>query len=143
MHARQAYTMLIETYLLIDDGDHAVLRQYELTPTQYAALTLLDQQIGKRLTDLTGPLLVDKSTVTRLIDRLEHEQLINRIPDPEDRRAQRILLTPLGLARREQARVILEQSITQRMNHLSVPEQEQLITILGKLRESIVATQSH
>lgn len=133
MLSHQAYAMILEAFLYIDDGDHQVLRQFGLTPTQFSALKQLDATEGRRLTDLTEPLLVDKSTVTRLIDRLEQARLVQRVPDPDDRRAQRVVLTPAGLECREQARAAHEQSIVQRMRDLSAAEQQQLVTLLEKL----------
>lgn len=133
MLSRHVYAMILEAFLYIDDGDHRVLRQFGLTPTQFSALKQLDVADGRRLTDLTELLLVDKSTVTRLIDRLEQAQLVRRVPDPDDRRAQRVVLTPVGLECREQARAAHELSIVQRMSDLSASEQQQLVVLLEKL----------
>jgi DNA-binding MarR family transcriptional regulator len=49
-----------------------------------------------RVTDLADLLGVDAPTVTRKIQQLEREQLVSRRPDPDDRRASRILLTRAG-----------------------------------------------
>jgi DNA-binding MarR family transcriptional regulator len=51
-----------------------------------------------RVTDLAELLGVDPPTVTRKIQQLEREQLVSRHPDPDDRRAFRISLTPAGKA---------------------------------------------
>jgi DNA-binding MarR family transcriptional regulator len=51
---------------------------------------------GLRVTDLAELLGVDAPTVTRKIQQLERERLISRRPDPDDRRATRIMLTPAG-----------------------------------------------
>ncbi len=49
-----------------------------------------------RVTDLAELLGVDAPTVTRKIQQLERQQLVSRRPDPDDRRAARIALTPAG-----------------------------------------------
>lgn len=40
---------------------------------------------------------LDKTTLTYLLDGLEHEDLIQRVSDPNDRRSRHIKLTPKGL----------------------------------------------
>jgi DNA-binding MarR family transcriptional regulator len=52
---------------------------------------------GIRMTDLAEKVVVSKSGLTALVDRLEERSLLQRIPDPEDRRATRITLTDRGL----------------------------------------------
>lgn len=47
-------------------------------------------------TELAGRLALDSSTLVRLLDLLEGRGLVERRPDPADRRARRILLTPAG-----------------------------------------------
>jgi DNA-binding MarR family transcriptional regulator len=49
-----------------------------------------------RVTALADLLGVDAPTVTRKIQQLEREGLVSRHPDPDDRRATRIQLTPAG-----------------------------------------------
>ena len=49
-----------------------------------------------RVTDLADLLGVDAPTVTRKIQQLEREQLVSRRPDPDDRRATRIMVTEAG-----------------------------------------------
>jgi len=51
---------------------------------------------GLRMTDLAGAVLLTKSGLTSLVDRMEAADLIERRPDPRDRRATRIHLTSAG-----------------------------------------------
>lgn len=51
---------------------------------------------GIRMRDLAGSVLISKSGLTSLVDRLEHRGLIARVPDPADRRVTRIQLTRDG-----------------------------------------------
>lgn len=134
MSAQRAYDRLIETYLLLDDGDHQVLGRHGLNPTRFAVLKLLDDPAGRRPVDLTQPLLMEKSSVTRLIDRLVQEGLVQRIADPDDRRSQRLIITPKGVALREQARQFHDRSLDERMGVLDSDEQDRLSDLLDKLR---------
>jgi DNA-binding MarR family transcriptional regulator len=126
--------MIHDIFVLLDDGDRGLLRSFELSTTQYAVLLLLDTGQGWRLTDLSERLRFDKSTMTRIIDRLEQASLVRRIADPADRRVQRVILTPQGQLRRDEARAAHERSIVHRMDVLNPDEQRQLCSLLAKLR---------
>jgi DNA-binding MarR family transcriptional regulator len=56
-----------------------------------------------RSADLAVALDYAPRTVTEAIDGLERDGLARREPDPEDRRAKRISLTPAGIAAAEAA----------------------------------------
>jgi DNA-binding MarR family transcriptional regulator len=51
---------------------------------------------GIRMTDLAREVVLTKAGLTSLIDRLETRRLVQRTPDPIDRRALRITLTKEG-----------------------------------------------
>lgn len=53
---------------------------------------------GLRAADLCGQLMLSPSHVSRRIDRAEEQGLVDRSPDPADRRAHRVTLTTLGVA---------------------------------------------
>lgn len=110
MVALEIRTLLVMTCVLLDDGDTRTLSRFGLTPSQYLVLGLLDAEQGRRASELLGPLLLEKSSLSRLLDRLMRQALISRIADPGDRRSQLIVLTPEGLARRELARAAYERS---------------------------------
>jgi MarR family transcriptional regulator, 2-MHQ and catechol-resistance regulon repressor len=135
----QQYRMIHDIYVLLDDGDRRVLRSFNLSSSQFAVLLLLDADAGWRLTDLSERLLFDKSTITRIIDRLEQAELVRRIADPGDRRVQRVVLTPQGLALREQARTAHDRSLERRMAVLDADEQRHLCALLAKLRTGLQA----
>jgi DNA-binding MarR family transcriptional regulator len=137
--ASEQYRMIHDIYVLLDDGDRRVLRAFNLNTSQFAVLRLLDPDEGWRLTDLSGHLLFDKSTITRIIDRLEQAQLVQRVADTSDRRVQRVVLTPAGLAQRELALAAHERSVERRMAVLDTREQHRLRQLLDKLRSGLHA----
>jgi DNA-binding MarR family transcriptional regulator len=49
------------------------------------------------MSELAERLLLSRSGATRLIDRLEASGYVARRPDPADRRAKRVVLTPNGV----------------------------------------------
>lgn len=74
-------------------GNDRIAREFGLMVTDTQALHLLvlrdDIRNAKQVSDATG---ISTSTVSRVIDRLEHAGYLNRVPDPDDRRSARLEL---------------------------------------------------
>jgi MarR family transcriptional regulator for hemolysin len=69
-------------------------RQFGMTRAQWAVLVRLEQNEGLKQAELAEMLDLQPITLTRLVDRLAVSGLIERRPDPDDRRAKRLYLTP-------------------------------------------------
>jgi len=76
--------------------DKALLAQAGVTSAQAGALFFLSQKDGCLLMELSRGLMLDKSAITRMAERLEKKELIERRPCPHDGRAVRVHLTPAG-----------------------------------------------
>jgi DNA-binding MarR family transcriptional regulator len=134
---QQQYRMLHDIYVLLDDGDRRVLENFGLTTSQYAVLMLLDEEEGRRLTTVSDRLLRARSTITRIVDQLEEARLVQRVADPEDRRAQRVVLTQEGIRRRELAHEAHLKSLQRRLTFLTGDEAFTLNGLLDKLRGAL------
>ncbi len=66
------------------------------TPPQYAVLHVVDEHPGIDLTDLGARAALDRTTVGRVVDRLVRDGLVDRQPDPADRRRLVVTLTAAG-----------------------------------------------
>lgn len=69
-------------------------RAHGMTRAQWVMLIRLDRQPGLSQKELAELLEVEPITVARLADRLEARNLLERRPDPEDRRIWRLHLLP-------------------------------------------------
>ena len=69
-------------------------RQHGMTRAQWAVLLRLERHEGLKQSDLAELLDLQPITLTRLVDRLCDNGLIERRADPTDRRAKRLYLTP-------------------------------------------------
>jgi DNA-binding MarR family transcriptional regulator len=134
---RQQYRLIHDIYVQLQDGDSRLLRQFDLTGSQYAVLLHLDDSQGQRLIRISERLLLARSTITRIVDQLQHKGLVERIADHDDRRAQRVLLTPAGHKRREAARAAHDQSLQHRLQMLNSDEHEQLHSLLMKVSKGL------
>jgi MarR family transcriptional regulator for hemolysin len=81
-------------------------RLHGMTRAQWAVLLRLERREGLKQSDLADDLDIQPITLTRLVDRLCDNALIERRPDPNDRRAKRLYLTPA-------ARPLLDRIATQ------------------------------
>lgn len=135
--AHEQHRLFHDIFVLLTDGDRQVLETLALAPLEFAVLQRLDLNRGRRLTDVGSELLCVKSTITRLVDRLEASGLVVRTPDPDDRRAQRLVLTARGVVVRDEACRLHTAAVERRMNLLAPAEQQQLRTLLIKLRSSL------
>jgi MarR family transcriptional regulator for hemolysin len=79
--------------LLRVDADKRA-RQHGMTRAQWAILIWLERQPGLSQKELSEILEVEPITVARLIDRLQARGMVERRPDPRDRRIWRLHLLP-------------------------------------------------
>jgi len=68
-------------------------RRHGMTRAQWAVLLRLERREGLKQSDLAEDLDIQPITLTRLVDRLCDNGLIERRADPNDRRAKRLYLT--------------------------------------------------
>ena len=68
----------------------------DVTPEQWVVLYRLFETQGLTQSGLGERTVKDKTTITRILDRLEAKGLAARRRDAHDRRSQRIFLTPAG-----------------------------------------------
>ena len=78
-----------------------VVAELDLAPVQARALHELDVEPPISMRELAERLRSDPSNVTGLIDRLEARGLVERRPDPKDRRVKGLALTPAGARMRK------------------------------------------
>jgi MarR family transcriptional regulator for hemolysin len=71
-------------------------RRLGITRAQWAVMVRLEQTEGLKQSELADMLDLQPITLTRLIDRLCANGMVERRPDPHDRRAKRLYLTPLA-----------------------------------------------
>lgn len=133
-----------EVYELLHSLFHAVRREAAgrldvsgTTPGQLRLLRALQRAGGpRRLGELATTLDVAPRSVTAKVDQAEAAGQVRRVPDPHDRRATLVELTPTGLE--VLARVSAERSVGlgERLSRLSDDERAELLRLLRVLAES-------
>lgn len=79
----------------------ALARELNLTPPQVWALQHLEPGRPRPMRELAPVLVCESSNVTGVTDRLERRGLVERQPDPSDRRIRNLALTGQGIAVRD------------------------------------------
>ena len=93
---------------------------------------------GIRMRDLARSVLLSKSGLTSLVDRLEHRGLIARVPDPADRRVTRIQLTPDGADVFRAAATAHVADIEELFaSRLTTDEARRIYRVLSRIRQEI------
>tara|TARA_R110000868_G_scaffold47354_2_gene155445 strand:- start:6190 stop:6654 length:465 start_codon:yes stop_codon:yes gene_type:complete len=108
-----------------------------LTQAQWRALAHLSRNEGLNQVSLADRLDVQPITVARLIDKLVAAQLVERRPDPNDRRAQRLFLTAQAMPVLEQIWDVADETYAVVLKGMSEAERDQLIELLTRLQVNI------
>jgi MarR family transcriptional regulator, transcriptional regulator for hemolysin len=112
-------------------------RQYGMTRAQWAVLFRLDRSEGLKQSELAEILDLQPITLTRLLDRLAENGLIERRADPNDRRANRLFLTPAARPLLERLTTLGEDMMGTVLAGLDAKSNERLLADLGTLRENL------
>lgn len=129
------YQWIQKVYVSLDDYDRRILEESGLTTSEFRTLLSLDEREGERLTAISERLLLSKSTITRVIDQLEERTWVERIPDPNDRRALRVVLTEKGVEERQRISRAHHLALSQVFQQLEEEERKNLCLILCSLFE--------
>ncbi len=121
------------TETLADD----LLGTVDLTATRLMALHQIDQSAERlSLGALALCMSFVKSNATQVIDRMEEDQLVRRLPDPCDRRGKLIEMTDEGKRLHDAALSALA-PLADKLQTLSPEERTQLLGLLQKLSGSM------
>jgi DNA-binding MarR family transcriptional regulator len=129
-------------YLITRARRHDVVRTVAAVPLDRAAAMVLGQlaEAGPvRPGELAARLEVEAPHVTRQVQRLQHAGYADRVPDPGDRRAQLIQLTPAGQAAADRIRQAGTTGMQAALAHWPPQERHQLATLLHRMVDDFLA----
>jgi DNA-binding MarR family transcriptional regulator len=125
--------------LMTKEGDR-LLRPFGITDSQFNVLMLLKHQTDNgaiNQTQLGRMLLVNRSNVTGLIDRMEQAGWVRRHAEPADRRVKLIVLTDNGRKLVDRAEKVYFDRLESLMQDLSESTIQQLCRQLDRLRRRL------
>ncbi len=113
------------------------IRTFGLTEPQFAVIECLGHLGLMNLSILSKKMLVTGGNITCVVDNLEKDGLVERIPSKKDRRAILVRLTPQGEKKFDEIFIKHAEYITSVSSVLAEKEQELLAGLLKKLGLSL------
>lgn len=115
---------------------HRRSRAHGTTRAQWQVLGALVPHAGMRQIQLADLLDIEPITLVRLLDRLEQAGLVERRPDPTDRRARNLHLTAKAAPVIERIRKVGMQCREIGLSGFNDKEQAQLLSLLKRIRQN-------
>src|SRR5258708_4830387 len=121
-----AWAVLLTAHAILIEKSEAALAEAKLPPLAwYDVLWELEKAEGGklRMNELARRIVLSRSNLTRLADRLEDAKLIEREDTPHDRRGYHCVITPAGLAMRKKMWPVYKAEIERLFSrHITVEE---------------------
>jgi DNA-binding MarR family transcriptional regulator len=111
------------------------LAPWDITPSHFRALRVLMRRGVMRLSELSDHLHIAARSTTEVVDALETRGLVERRPDPDDRRATLVVLTEHGTSVLDAIRTARGTEAERAFGRLSQTDRAHLARILRKLRD--------
>src|SRR3990172_644904 len=125
---------LLKVAEMIDQRLNSALEPQRLSLAKFGVLqTLVDSGSPLPLGVLSERLGCVKSNITQLVDRLEADDLVRRIADPQDRRTKLDAITEEGRRRHAQGRRALDGAQRELLAGVSQDERARLTELLLRL----------
>lgn len=99
---------------------------FELTPGEARALLNIGHRSGCRQNEIAEKMGVEPMTMSGYIDKLESLGLVERLPDPTDRRARNVVMTPKAEPMLAEIRNLAKGLLADMVTELSENEREAL-----------------
>lgn len=127
---------LLSATTRVEDTIRQRLReQFGITLPRFDLMAQLEREPqGLSMGELSRRMMVTGGNVTSIVDQLEKEQLVQRQPQPGDRRAYAVHLTPAGRGAFSAMAIAHESWVVELLSPLPAAQQEQLHQLLGVLK---------
>jgi DNA-binding MarR family transcriptional regulator len=129
---------------LISDVSRLMRRRFDeraraigVTRAQWRTLTTLSRHEGINQGGLADLLEVEPITLCRMIDRLAEAGLVERRPDPGDRRAWLIFLTDKARPLIAQLRALADGMMELALSGVDETERASVFAIIGRIRNNL------
>lgn len=112
---------------------HGILEPFDLHPREFAVLLAVGFQEGQTQQALADGLQIPRSRMVSIVDELEARGLLERRPNPADRRVRELYLTASGRKATDRAlaeAVAFERQVTE---PLTTAERQQLLGFLERI----------
>jgi DNA-binding MarR family transcriptional regulator len=135
-------TLLAQVSRLLRRSFDERARGIGVTRPQWQVLHLLNSNGGINQGGLAELLEVEPITLGRMIDRLQDAQMVERRPDPADRRAWRLFLTDKGQMLLNDLRPFANETYEMALEGVSEEDRASVMAVLARMRGNLSRRQS-
>lgn len=116
-----------------------LLREHGFAMGQLPVLMALKDGLPHSQAELARLAQVEQPSMAQLLARMERDGLVQRVPDPEDRRSRRVLLTPECRARMHESRAVMQALGEEALQDFSAEERAELARLIRRLADKVDA----
>lgn len=131
--------LLVDSSRLLRRSFNQRVRATGATSQQARLLLQLERTPGRNQSFYADRLEIEPITLCRMVDRMEEAGLIERGPDPDDRRARLLHLTDRSRGEIERIRAALAGLIETMLDGLDEREQARLASMLTRISSNLSA----
>jgi DNA-binding MarR family transcriptional regulator len=114
-------------------AEQPVLAAHGLSMWGYIVLSALDRSPIRTQSALAEGIGADKTRIIPTLDELQQDGYIERMPDPDDRRARLLAITESGRAVKDSVQVDIQRGEEHWLGQLSANEREVFLRALNRL----------
>ena len=115
-----------------------VLRPHGISVMFWRVLAVLQESDGHNIGYLSGKLAIDRSNLSRIVDRMARDGLIERKTPPHDRRNVLVCITEAGRRKVEEALPGVLRIVEATMDGFSAKERQTLLSMLKRMRNNVL-----
>ena len=127
----------------IGETAHALRKAFDrravglgVTRAQWKVMFRLERNPGLRQIELADMLDIEPITLSRIVDRLEEAELVERVADPADRRAWRLHVTARAQPLIEKLHLVADEMIAEAFAGIDPKDIEITRKVLARTREN-------
>lgn len=137
-HVAEIEELLRNVSTILKKRGRDILSNFDITPPQLDALLVLREFGELTMGELCGKMYLACSTATDLIDRMERNELIERVRDTNDRRVIRLRVLPKGSSVIDEVLEARRGYLATILAEIDVADKERLIQSLEQLNYLMV-----
>jgi DNA-binding MarR family transcriptional regulator len=137
--ALKLWLRMLSCTVRVEDAIRSRLRaSFGITLPRFDLMAQLERHPdGLRMGELSKRMMVTGGNVTGIVDQLEREGLVERVPDPQDGRAAMVRLTPPGRTAFAGMAAVHEGWVAELFAGISTADKASMIALLDNMKQQL------
>jgi DNA-binding MarR family transcriptional regulator len=137
--ALKLWLRMLSCTVRVEDAIRSRLRgAFGITLPRFDLMAQLERHPeGLRMGELSKRMMVTGGNVTGIAAQLEREQLVARVPDPQDGRAFMVKLTPAGRTAFAEMAAVHEGWVAELFQDIPAPDKARMIALLDTMKQQL------